>query len=1583
MTFQREKKGKMRIAAFAIAIVMAIGMLAGVNFASGSASALSPYDYPGGAKGKFYTDYASYAEQQAAALEHNIKTAEESFTLFKNTNSTLPLAPSANNITLFSSASYPAPSPVTRITQTSGVHVTNGLIWGGTGSGAGAGDSVTLPAALQAGGFNLNPRPFDIYERTIRVEKISNKIGGLQDSRVEIPIEYIADEINVQGMHTDAFIATVARIAGEGGNLWQGGDKNATKRIVTNADIDKHYLQLDDSEIDLLNYMKGLKAENKAKGINTPIIYLINSATPFEMTQLEDDPEVDAILWIGFPGVNGLSALPKILKGEVNPSGRTVDIYPADFFNDPASVAFWGDKLPSEMSPDPVNRPNRGSNDAHEEDIYMGYKWYETAYADGVLDQTPVYDAAKAIIPADKAGQADEVYYNRSTGVVYPFGYGLSYTEFEQEIVTTADDLKAQIDGARGLDTMVNLRVKVKNTGAVAGKEVVQLYVSAPYTPGGIEKAEVQLASFAKTKLLNSMASETLTLKVRLGDIASFDFNDANNNGFKGWEIEAGNYDFRIQKNSHEVCDSLNAIALNAHTTDLYDDVNVTLNGTTDTTPLSNTTKYKADGVTPYYSDKWVKLADANPEVRAEVWDNNADKWDSSKYSTVLGGMETFSRVNLVATYPGVAYAGGNPNGRGRALDCYFNPAYTDFSSNSTNPDKAKTSRLYTEFDDKPTDLWYKTTADIPATWTQRETAYAARQAPIQLKDMAGLDYNDTSYTLELGVDTNVAALDGKTPAEAWVLFMNQLTYKEMADVLFNGGFRTLAIDSIGKLLTLENDGPACLNYDSRRVTYTQTGATYSSSQGLRGTFWVSEINVAATWNVDLARRQGTLIGNEALFANCTGWYAPGVQLHNSPFIGRNFEYYSQDGLQGGFIAAAIVGGAQSKGINVYLKHWGFISHLGSEVLTEQNLRETHLKPYEYAVKFGNATGMMACSNFGTWSGTSNYALNQQLAYTEWGFKGAMITDWYGTYAGYANYNQRTGVTIPLNAYSTGGGADNKINGYWDATGRSGNGMLMENKKYVSGSLLTVVEPGEEIAAPNTWYYTREAVRNLLWMSANTAANYNGLDKSKVPNTVSGTNQTALDTADKVIDLKRGLNYVSANLPTTASTNQIAYFGLDTAETAAFGTSYRNYYEVVSGTLPAGLSLDYKTGRIVGTTTANPGVTNITVRVLGDGWFRVNYTVLVRISDLLTPSAALNATENTAFSSQFSQDMFTVGGDYNGYPITALGNYSIVSGTGVPGLSMAADGTLSGTPSAAGTYNVTVRLPVTYTTTTSRTANIDTTYTVVVAAAPAVPAQQWLSGADIPAAGLGNLGDMYFNIANGDVYSKADVEGTATWTKIGSIAGDALTATAVNALITAAMNANAKGFLDETAATTLINSLVNAKGYQTAANVTTAITAAMDANAKGFLTNTTATTLINSLVDAKGFQKAADVTAAITAAMNANAKGFLTDATATTLINSLVDAKGFQKAADVTAAINTVINANAKGFIDETKAKALIAEAAAGNLTEADIQKMIDESIKADGGCKSASASIVALISLLAMAFIVIIKKQRNKAETK
>lgn len=1177
----RSKSLGKKVAVGVVAFAMA-GTLASAGLTSGMASANTD------AKGKWYTDFASFEEEQQYAAELNAKIEAEGIVLLKNKNGTLPFSKSVKNVTLFGSRSY---SPV----------------YGGSGSGAGSGDYVPLTEGLERAGFQLNGRVKDVYERNTKTAVISGVIGGTARTPVEIDVENLANARGSYSFYHDALITTLTRDGGEGSDLW-------TKDIETHTDKTDHVLMLDDNEKDLINEMKAVK-----KQYGCPIVILINTANPLEIACLQDDDDIDAIVWVGQPGTNGFVSVGEVLNGTVNPSGKLVDVWGANFKHDPV----WYNLV------EYADTNNSYDMQEHEESIYMGYKWYETAYADGVLDKVPYYKADEATIPADKEG---DVYYNRSSGVVYPFGYGLSYSTFSQKFVTSAADIKKAIDAAKGLDSWVQLQVEVENTGDVAGKDVVQLYVHSPYTDGGIEKAEIQLVSFAKTKTLAPGEKQVVTLDVRLGDIASFDYNDANKNGWKGWEIEAGNYDFRIQENSHDLIEKL-TVALEAHKTDLDNDSNATNN-----TPLTN-------------DDQYNTLAALDKSLYPEIPNSGHGSMVLMTRATVEG------KSGLVARFPTTP---------GHDHDDYIINQIT--TSKYVN-------KPYTEFNDEATDPWYKTVSDIPANWTQatsHEQGYT--DVTIKLKDMAGLELDDT-VTILTEKDTNIAAFVGKTPAQAWDIFMNQLTYEEMTKFLSNGYFQTQALESVGKEYGEDADGPAQLG---------------------NGTFWACEVIIASTWNTELAYEQGVCVGNESLFMDVPGWYGPAFNIHRSPFFGRNYEYYSSDALQGGFIGAAVVAGAQSKGTNCYIKHYGLLgagTNVYCEFATEQDIRENYFKCFEYAFKFGGATGCMTAGNrLGCRNTSSSWIVDTYIPCNEWGFKGTMITDWYWTGCGYSGIMLRCGDFLPLGNSFTG---NNAVTGYWDATKRDGKGIVMENMKYdaESGKLVKVADD-EVIQAPNQYYYVRTAVAKVLWVSANTSYNENCLDKSEF--------------ANQTVEVKVA---IGANVS----------FAVDTEK---LGTS-DIVYKLTAGTLPEGLNFNANDGKITGTA-KQVGSYEITVTMIADGWSKSTAKITINVAPFLATTESIDAVEaGQAFSTKFSQDVYEVGGKYNGYNIQSIA-YSLR--TEVPGLTMADDGTLSGTPTTPGTYEITVRTAVTYIGNRNRvqTANIDTTYTLVVTGAGEQPADEIL-----------------------------------------------------------------------------------------------------------------------------------------------------------------------------------------------------------------------------------------------------------------
>lgn len=1148
--------------------------LAGSIFATG----LAPITVSANsdAQGKWYTDFASLEDEREYAAKLNEQIMEEGMVLMKNENNALPFAKSVKNVTLFGKRSY---EPVT----------------GGTGSGGGGGAYTTLPDSLTAAGYNVNGKVQDIYENTESTAAISSGMFSSGGQTVEAPVSVLANATGSYAFYNDAAILTIARTGGEGSDL-------LTSNVPTHSNPEDHYLQLDDNEKELIAHIK--------QHFDT-VIVLINCANALEMGELENDPDIDAILWIGQPGNSGLAAVGRVLNGTVNPSGRTVDIYPADHKKDPTWQNFGTgtqngvgtrvmQKSVAEDGTVTYEQVNANTLE-YEEGIYLGYKYYETAAAEAAKGNYEGFDYDEA--------------------VVYPFGYGLSYTTFKQEIKTTGEDLAKAINAASGLDTKVQMQVEVTNTGNVEGKEVVQLYVHAPYTAGGIEKAEVSLVSFVKTKKLAPGESQVVTLDVRLGDIASFDYNDANENDWKGYEIEAGTYDFRIQADSHNVLDSVSA-ALTAKTTVLDTDNNAENN-----TPLSNGDDY----------DSLLNIKEKDEDG-------------------TTGTMKIMSRADFKGTFPTA------PEDADRA---YAQKVVTLLINSSAsvaqNDELTRYTAYYNSSDDLTTDPWYKTNADIPAGWTQAANTEGREngKTAIQLAAMAGIDY-DSEEVITEGV------FKGKTGVEAWEIFMNQLTYSEMATLLSNGSYNTVALDSIGKEQARDQDGPAQLS---------------------SGTFWACEIVIASTWNVELAYEQGVLVGNESLYLNVPGWYGPAMNIHRSPFSGRNFEYYSQDALQGGFIAAAVVAGAQSKGVNCYIKHFGLndqeTNRSGTGTFAdEQTIRENYFKNFEYAVKDGGATGTMTAFNrVGAINEFANYMTLNVMMRSEWGFKGAAVTDFYSNGLAKANYMQRGGCELPLGRYS----GTNVITGTWDATLRDGKGGVRDGDE-VDG---VVPESATQYVA------IRECATRVLWVAANTNCNENGLNK-----TIFG-NQT--------VEVYVGL------------TNN-ASIAIDPEE---YGTSDIKYSVTGNTALPEGLTLNEKTGVISGIPTT-VGSTRVTVTLTADNWstcaaqITVNVVPAFTVTTDSTPAVGEAYTATAAYDEDIEVVTITTAD-----PIGTSGITSMVF-TGAEGLPAgltfdAATGVISGTPTAKGVYEVTVTGRVTVTTVTSswggtrlNNTNVTLTQTLVI-----------------------------------------------------------------------------------------------------------------------------------------------------------------------------------------------------------------------------------------------------------------------------
>lgn len=775
------------------------------------------------------------------------------------------------------------------------------LAYGGSGSGGGSNtDAKTIYDSLESAGFAYNTQLKTFYEsaksgsgRPGNPAIENSGVVGLATGETSVD-KYDATLKASFSSYSDAALVVITRVGGEGWDLprtMQGADgaRNTTD----------HYLQLDKNETDLLRMVC-------SSGFGH-VIVLVNAANAMELGFLDDtshyayNEKIDGAILIGLPGNSGIMSLGRILKGEVNPSGHLVDTYVRDLTKDPSYNNF-GDNFQTGSS----NRYTSGGSATdyryvdYEEGIYVGYRYYETrALTDG------------------------EEWYKNS--VVYPFGYGLSYTTFKYEL-KNKEELEEQ---SLGKDKFT-VEVQVTNTGAdYDGKAVVQLYASAPYTEGGIEKSAKVLVGFAKTDLIKKGGhSYTVEIEVDPYYLASYDYNDANGNHIKGYELENGEYSFYVSTDAHT--------AVETFTKTLNEDI--------------------------YYRNDPVTGTEVN-----NLYSNN--DLTASDYM-----LESVMSRNGWTNFP------TPPTNEEREVSAQLTAAFADKTHN--NPEAASYTSMPT------------TGANLPVIDTETDEDGNVTEIFLQLKNLAGAEYDD-----------------GR-----WTQLLDALTIGDMNDMALNAAFQTRKVESIGKPMTIDTDGPV--------------GWVNFMIQGfVSGCAYASECLIAQTWNTDLAYDVGVSVGNESLIGSgvdqYTGWYAPAMNIHRSAFGGRNFEYYSEDGFLSGKMAASEVKGARSKGVITYIKHFAVNEQETDRDsnglvtwLTEQAMREIYLKPFEIAIKEGASLGVMSSFNrIGTkWTG-GDYRLLTTILRNEWGFKGAVICDF--NMSSYMNTKQMAYAGGDLNLANT------------------------------------------------------------------------------------------------------------------------------------------------------------------------------------------------------------------------------------------------------------------------------------------------------------------------------------------------------------------------------------------------------------------------------------------------------------------------------------------------------------------------------------------------------------------------------------
>ena len=714
--------------------------------------------------------------------------------------------------------------------------------YGGAGSGGinDLYDIVSLNQGIENAGFSINQELVDFYNN-YGADNPEMSIQKQSWTLPEPPVDTYSDElIKSAKEYSDVAVVVLSRKAGEGHNDIPMDVRKAAYDNNSDEYDDfpegEHYLQLSQTERDMVD-MVCSNFDN--------VIVVYNGANQFELGFADEYPQIKSVVWCPGTGNVGFNALGKVFSGEVNPSGKTPDT----FIYDMTTAPWWNNAEKTEytnLADMAVEGMNAGTAQVYApaftnyvEGIYVGYKYYETAAQEGAID----YDKT----------------------VQYPFGYGLSYTEFEQKM----GELEEK-------DGQISVDVEVTNTGDVAGKDVVEVYYKPPYTNGGIEKSSANLIEFAKTDLLQPGESQTVTVTFSIEDMASYDENNA-----EAYVLEKGDYVISINSDSHTVLDQKT-----------------------------------------YTADKDVVYKGENKRASDDTAATNVFE-DAKGDVTYLSRADHFANYEEATAAPASAELG--------------EPYVSEYHLNS-NFDK--TTYLNDE------DVMPTTGADNGLT----------------LADMRDADYDDPR----------------------WEKLLDQLTVDEMANMIAMAGYQTAAMDSVGKVATLDFDGPAAIN---------------NNFTGVGSIGFPIEVVVASTWNKELAQAWGECMGKISQEMGAEGWYAPGMNTHRTAFGARNYEYFSEDGVLAGNMGAKAVEGARKYGVYSYIKHFALYegnAKMVSVWSNEQAIREIYLKPFEISVKQGGANAVMVSWSFlgDKWTGESSNLMNTVLR-DEWGFRGMALTDFF------------------------------------------------------------------------------------------------------------------------------------------------------------------------------------------------------------------------------------------------------------------------------------------------------------------------------------------------------------------------------------------------------------------------------------------------------------------------------------------------------------------------------------------------------------------------------------------------------------
>ena len=828
-------------------------------------------------------DFTSEEAKNALLLgDENVQEiAEESMVLLKNKGSdgkpVLPLAENNRKINMFGYGS-----------------TENGFVYAGGGSSGTIlneenGNNVLTykrsPAeAFEEEGFEVNK---DLEAKYNQYSSYETSRGRGIASIVCPPASFYSREVLVQARDfSQTAVVFISRNGSESTEVPLSQPKTGDG---VKSDNTRTYLQLTTEEEEMLDIVSD-NFEN--------VIVLLNTAQRIEAGFLEDS-RIDAAIYVGMPGQSGLLAVPRFLKGYKTVDGEKIAVTPSGKLSDTYAYST------REYDPTYANifpNPSVEGDITYAENIYVGYRWYETADVEGYFDDV-----------INEYGKGYE-------GVVqYPFGYGLSYTDFSWTV--TEDDINIPAGSQLTADSQIEISVTVKNEGDYAGKDVVALYSAPQYYKGEIEKASVNLVAFDKTELLAPGEQQTIKLTVPAYSLASYDAYDKNNNRHCGYELDRGDYKLQLMTDAHTLKNCEN----NVITYNVSETINI------DEDPITHEKiENRFTGSTAYMG----------VPIDASLW-QETDKL-------------FMTRADFEGTFP-----------KSKAQS---------FSSNAVAKEANK--KRNTRYD----------TAEMPVTEQENDLRLVTKAdgTYATLDQLNGKDKVELKYNKELIIE-----LGNNYKSEKWDLLLNQLSAAELKNFVLDGGFKTTAAESVGKPKTTDFDGPAGFH----------ANAPESGDKG-SWTAFPSESLIGCSWSAKTVYNMGRAQGTIGMATGVQGWYGPGLNLHRNPYSGRYFEYFSEDSVLTGELAAEMVRGATNLGVHCYMKHFA-VSEEGINPdnvmtwLTEQMLRETYLKPFEIATKKGEANGIMTAFNCvgAVWAGACD-PMNNDILRDEWGFEGALISDW-------------------------------------------------------------------------------------------------------------------------------------------------------------------------------------------------------------------------------------------------------------------------------------------------------------------------------------------------------------------------------------------------------------------------------------------------------------------------------------------------------------------------------------------------------------------------------------------------------------